>query len=133
MRRFEIADRCEQCHKLILTEHEIFMFNNCPDSIRLHPDEPEWQPGPNHEPIMFDNGPNRVAYVWGSHEGEPTTNLDSIGDPVVMVYEGPLEDVLWVPCHAATMEYNPEVWLWYCQPIAPKNPITDDWMRSISS
>ena len=122
---------------LILTEHEIFMFNNSPDAIRLQENMPEWQPCPDGGSIDFDNGPGRVAYVWGMmrhHGGEvPTTHLDHIGDPVVMVHEGPLESVLWVPCNAATLERNPRVWLWICQPITPKNPASEDWMRSISS
>lgn len=130
MMHFEADDRCMQCKKLILTEHEIFLFYNSPDDIKRNPGEAnaEWRPCPETEAIPMDNGPNRVAYVW---EGD--RHPDHIGEPVIQVFEGPLESVLWVPCSAATMEHTPGVWLWICQPITPKNPITNDWMRSISS
>ena len=75
----------------------------------------------------MDNGPNRVAYVWQGTD----KYSHMFGEPVVMVYEGPLADVLWVPCFAASLP--DDVWLWICQPVAPKDPITEDWMRSISS
>ncbi|KKN00627.1 hypothetical protein LCGC14_1135820 [marine sediment metagenome] len=130
MNYFEADDRCQQCKKLILTEHEIFLFYKSPNDIRSRPGEAnaEWQPCPETEAIPMDNGPNRVAYVWeGSHNHYP----DHIGEPMVQVFEGPLEPVLWVPCSAAALPGD--VWIWICQPIAPKNPITDDWMRSISS
>jgi hypothetical protein len=119
-------------------EHEIFLFLNSPDAIRLHPGQAnaEWQPSPEQPAIPLDNGPNRVAYVWGSPgDGEepPSMHLDHIGDPVIQVFEGTLADVLWVPCSAVTLDFNPGVWLWICQPMSPKNPITEDWMLSISS
>ncbi len=138
MKHFEGDDRGMHCKSLILTEHEIFMFHNSPDAIRLHPGQAnaEWQPSPEAPRIAFDNGPNRVAYVWGSPgDGDepPTMHLDHIGDPVIQVFEGPLADVLWVPCNAATLESNPGVCLWICQLITPKNPASEDWMGSISS
>ena len=133
MTHFEADDRCKKCKKLILMEHEIFLFNNSPDAIRRQGDEQEWQPSPDEPAIPLDNGPHRVAYVWGIDQGVPASHIDHIGDPVVMVHEGPLEDVMWVPCNAAMLESNPGVWLWICQPMAPKNPITDDWIRSIST
>lgn len=128
MNYFEADDRCIHCKKLILMEHEIFMFNNSPDAIRLH-GEPEWQPSPDEPSIMFDNGPHRVAYKWN---GEEDFHPEHNGDPAVQVHEGDLEG-LWVPCSAATMQVMPGVWLWICQPMSPKNPCDNDWMRSISS
>lgn len=134
---FEADDRCPHCKALILSGHEIFLFNNSPDAIRLHPEEPEWQPSPEMPAIPMDNGPGRVAYVWGAPSltgGElPDKNIDQIGEPVVMVHEGSMADVLWVPCSAVTLSCNPGVWFWVCQPAAPKNPASEDWMRSISS
>ncbi len=134
MEYFMTNDRCWQCKKLILTEHEIFLFNKSPDAIRLRPGEAnaEWQPCPETEAIPMDNGPNRVAYVWGAGSASsPTQHRDRIGDPVVQVFAGPLADVLWVPCSAASLPND--VWIWICLPITPKNPVTEDWMRSISS
>ncbi len=125
---FENKERCFECKKLI-SEHEIFLFYNSPDDIRQRPGEAnaEWQPCPETVGIPKDNGPNRVAYVWEGKDRYP----DHIGDPVVMVYEGPLDDVLWVPCSAASLPGD--VWIWICQPVAPKDPVTEDWLRSISS
>lgn len=133
MKWFEADDRCMCCNKLILTEHEIFMFNNSPDTIRIAEDRPEWQPCPDGGIIPFDNGPSRVAYVWNSSDG-PTGN-DHVGEAVVQVHEGAdyLVDAVWVPCRAATLDAIPGVWLWICQPMSPKNPITNEWMLSISS
>ncbi len=129
MRYFEADARCLQCRKLILTEHEIFLFYKSPNAIKQHPGEAnaEWQPCPETAAIPMDNGPNRVAYVWQGTD----KYSHMFGEPVVMVYEGPLADVLWVPCFAASLP--DDVWLWICQPVAPKDPITEDWMRSISS
>ena len=126
---FEADDRCLRCKELIL-KHEMFLFYNSPDAIRLHPGEAnaEWRPCPETEGISGDNGPNRVAYVW---EGD--RHPDHIGDPVIQVFEGPLESVLWVPCNAVTVSHSPLVWQWICQPLTPKNPAEEDWMRSISS
>lgn len=137
MEHFEADDRCFSCRKLVLTEHENFLFTNSPDAIRLHPRQAdaEWQPSPEQGAIPFDNGPNRVAYVWGvpgDGDEPPKTHLDHIGEPVIQVFEGPLADVLWVPCNAAHL-VGPNAWLWICQPIAPKDPAEEDWMRSISS
>jgi hypothetical protein len=127
---FEADDRCMVCKKMILTEHEIFLFYNSPDDIKARSEE-EWRP--NHEQglLPFDNGPNRVAYVW---RGDRYPS--HMGDAVVSVHEGPLAEVpLWVPCGAVsyTMSHSPGVWMWICQPISPKNPIDDDWLRGISS
>jgi hypothetical protein len=60
-------------------------------------------------------------------------HIDHIGDPVIQVFEGPLADVLWVPCSAASLTGMAGVWMWICQPMTPKNPITNEWMLSISS
>jgi hypothetical protein len=140
MMHFEADHRCPDCRKLVLTEHEIFLFYNCPDTIRLHPGEgnAEWQPCPETSPIPMDDGPNRVAYVWGGDTPRSIldgvrNHLDHIGEPVVQVFEGPLADILWVPCMATSLESNPGVWQWLCQPIAPRNPSTNEWMLSISS
>lgn len=128
MMYFEADDRCLYCRKLILAEHEIFLFNKSPDAIKRRPGEAnaEWQPCPKGT-IPMDTGPNRVAYVWENTD----KHSHMVGEPVVQVYEGPLDSVLWVPCSAASL--SDEVWIWICQPVAPKNPITNEWMRSISS
>lgn len=122
---FTNDDICFACGKAVLSEHGIFMFNNSPDAIRLHPKDPEWQPGPESDPIPMDNGPGRVAYVWA---GENFPSF--IGDPIVMVHEGDYEGI-WTPCNAA---YQDEIaWYWICRLMAPKDPAKEDFMRSISS
>ncbi len=131
MMYIEADDRCVKCKKLLLTGHEIFLFWHSPKDIELQPDIQEWQPSIEEEPIPFDNGPHRAAYVWTYRDGP--TGSDHVGKPVIQVHEGPLADVLWRPCCWVTLEPSPGVWLWVCQPMTPKNAITDDWMRSISS
>lgn len=131
---FEADDRCAHCNRLILMEHNIFLFNNCPDAIRNFPGDPEWQPSPESETIPMDNGPARVAYVWGAGIGREGSiaHPEHIGEPVVMVHEGELDGIYTV-CSAATVKPHGSAWLWICQPISPKNPASEDWMRSISS
>ncbi len=124
---FENKERCFECKKL-MTEHETFLFYNSPYSIEIR-DAPEWQPNPEPGGLSLESGPARVAFVWS----DPNNHIGShhLGDSVVQVHEGPLAGVLWVPCHAASLP--DDVWLWVCQPVSPKNPIDDEWMRSISS
>lgn len=117
--------RCAFCKNLSI-EHDNFFFNHSPDAIRLQKGE-EWQPGQDSPAIQGDKGPARVAYVWRGDKWP-----DHMGDPVVMVHEGDLEG-LYAPCNAIRLESNRGVWLWLCQPISPKNPCGDDYMRSISS